>query len=72
MGSIIRVTDVSLSEKVVVGEKDVDFTLNFIFSLLLFFRGRLIECAIYKVEVAANSFPKNSLGNLSSYGMHEL
>ena len=72
MGSIVRVLVVSLGKKVVVREKDVDFTLNFIFSLLLFFRSRFIECAINKVEVAAHSFPEDSLGNLSSYCIHEL
>ena len=66
------VFDVSLSEKIVVGEKDVDFTFNFIFSSLFFLRCQLIKCAINKVEVADHSFPENSLGNLSSYGMHEL
>lgn len=72
MGSIVRVLDVSLSKKVVIGEKDIDFTLNFIFSLLHIFWGRFIECAIDKVEVAPHSFPEDSLGDLSSYCINEL
>ena len=72
MGFILLVTDVSLSKEVVVWEEDVDFTLNFIFSLLLFLRAWFNECAIDEVEVAPHSFSVNSLGDLSSYGVDEL
>ena len=72
MGLILLVADVSLSKEVVVWEEDVDFMLNFIFSLLLFLRAWFNKCAIDEVEVAPNGFSENSLGDLSSYGVDKL